>query len=69
MFQARAAPPGQEGQPSAPNEIRGTSLEGGTRYSIATGDSIFVPANLPHQFFVEKGKHFVITIVKLPPRP
>ena len=56
------------GQPSAPDEIRGTALEGGTRYPIAKGDSIYVPANMPHQFFVEKGKHFVITIVKVPPK-
>jgi mannose-6-phosphate isomerase-like protein (cupin superfamily) len=56
------------GQQSAPDEIRGTSMEGGTRYPIAAGDSIFVPANTPHQFFVEKGKHWVITIVKVPPR-
>jgi mannose-6-phosphate isomerase-like protein (cupin superfamily) len=57
------------GQPSAPDEIRGTSLEGGMRYPLSTGDSIYVPANMPHQFFVEKGKHFVITIVKVPPKP
>ena len=56
------------GQPSAPDEIRGTSLEGGTRYPIAAGDSIYIPANVPHQFFVEKGKHWVITIVKVPPK-
>jgi len=56
------------GQTSAPDEIRGTSLEGGTRYPITAGDSIFIPANMPHQFFVEKGKHWVITIVKVPPK-
>jgi mannose-6-phosphate isomerase-like protein (cupin superfamily) len=56
------------GQQSAADEIRGTSLEGGNRYPIAAGDSIFIPANMPHQFFVDKGKHFVITIVKVPPK-
>ncbi len=56
------------GQQSSPDEIRGTSLEGGTRYPIAAGDSIYIPANTPHQFFVEKGKHWVITIVKVPPK-
>jgi hypothetical protein len=24
---------------------------------------------MPHQFFVEKGKHWVITIVKITPKP
>lgn len=56
------------GQQSAPDEIRGTSIDGGARQTIAAGDSIFIPANMPHQFFVEKGKHFVITIVKVPPK-
>jgi len=54
------------GKQDRPDEIRGTSIEGGTRYAIAPGDSIYIPANMPHQFFVEKGKHFVITIVKVP---
>ena len=57
------------GKQDRPDELRGTSIEGGTRYAIAKGDSIYIPANMPHQFFVEKGKHFMITIVKLPPQP
>ena len=56
------------GQRTAPDEIRGDSLEGGTRYPIAVGDSIYIPAGVPHQFFVEDGKHFFITIVKVPPK-
>ena len=57
------------GQPSGPDEVRGTSIEGGTRYAVAAGDTLYVPANTPHQFFVEKGKHWVITIVKITPKP
>jgi|KBSSwiStaDraftv2_1062776.scaffolds.fasta_scaffold85698_2 mannose-6-phosphate isomerase-like protein (cupin superfamily) len=57
------------GQPSAPDEIRGDSIEGGTRYPVAAGDTLYIPANVPHQFFVEKGKHWVITIVKITPKP
>ena len=56
------------GQQTAPDEIRGDSIDGGTRYPIAAGDSIYVPAGTPHQFFVENGKHFFITIVKVPPK-
>jgi mannose-6-phosphate isomerase-like protein (cupin superfamily) len=56
------------GQQTAPDEIRGDSVEGGTRYSIAAGDSIYVPAGVAHQFLVEDGKHFLITIVKVPPK-
>jgi mannose-6-phosphate isomerase-like protein (cupin superfamily) len=57
------------GQPSAADEIRGESIEGGTRYPVAAGDTLYIPANTPHQFFVEKGKHWVITIVKITPKP
>jgi mannose-6-phosphate isomerase-like protein (cupin superfamily) len=56
------------GQQTAPDEIRGDSIDGGTRYPIAAGDSIYIPAGTPHQFFVENGKHFFITIVKVPPK-
>ena len=54
------------GKQERPDELRGTSIDGGMRYPIAAGDSIYIPANMAHQFFVEKGKHFVITIVKVP---
>jgi mannose-6-phosphate isomerase-like protein (cupin superfamily) len=57
------------GQPSGADEIRGESIEGGTRYPVTAGDTIYIPANTPHQFFVEKGKHWVITIVKITPKP
>jgi mannose-6-phosphate isomerase-like protein (cupin superfamily) len=56
------------GKVDRPNEIRGNSIESGTRYPIGPGDSIYIPAKMPHQFFVEKGKHFVITIVKVTPQ-
>src|SRR6188768_1630421 len=56
------------GKPSATDGIRGDSIEGGTRYPIKTGDTIYIPANMPHQFFVEKGKHWVITLVKITPK-
>ena len=51
------------GQPGGQDEIRGDSIEGGTRYPVAAGDTIYIPANTPHQFFVEKGKHWVFGIV------
>jgi mannose-6-phosphate isomerase-like protein (cupin superfamily) len=57
------------GKPTGADEIRGDSIEGGTRYLVAAGDTLYVPANMPHQFFVEKGKHWVITIVKITPKP
>jgi len=57
------------GKTARADEIRGDSIEGGTRYAVAAGDSIYIPANVPHQFFVENGKHFVINMVKITPQP
>ena len=56
------------GKPARPNEIRGDSIDGGTRYPVSAGDTLYIPANTPHQFFVEKGKHWVITMVKITPK-
>jgi mannose-6-phosphate isomerase-like protein (cupin superfamily) len=53
------------GKPERANELRGDSIEGGTRYSVAAGDSLYIPAGMPHQFFVDAGEHLAITIVKL----
>ena len=57
------------GQTTTPDEIRGESIEGGTLYPVKAGDTLYIPANMPHQFFVEKGKHWVITLVKITPKP
>lgn len=37
---------------TAENEIRGTSIEGGTEHKVAAGDVIHIPANTPHQFLL-----------------
>jgi mannose-6-phosphate isomerase-like protein (cupin superfamily) len=57
------------GKPDRPGEIRGDSIEGGTRYAVKAGDTLYIPSGMPHQFFVDKGKHWVITIVKITPKP
>jgi len=58
-----------EGKPSAPDEVRGKSIEGGTRYPIAAGDVLYIPANTVHQFIVEQGKSFTAMVVKITPKP
>ena len=57
-----------EGKRSGPGEQRGTAIIDGTKYPVAAGDMIYVPANTPHQFLVEPGKHFTATIVKITPK-
>ena len=37
------------GQTTAPNEIRGTSIEGGERQALKAGDVVHVPVKTPHQ--------------------
>ena len=53
-----------EGQATAVGEIRGKAIEGGKRYPMAAGDSLYIPINVPHQFLVEPGQHLVTVIVK-----
>jgi mannose-6-phosphate isomerase-like protein (cupin superfamily) len=58
-----------EGKPSAPDEVRGKSIEGGTRYPIAAGDVLYIPANTVHQFLMEPGQSFTAMVVKITPKP
>ena len=57
-----------EGKPSGTDEIRGKSIEGGTRYPITAGDILYIPANTVHQFLVEPGKNFTAMVVKITPK-
>ncbi len=58
-----------DGRATAPGEQRGPAMRGGTTHAFKTGDVIFIPANTVHQFLVAPGKHFVVTIVKITPKP
>ncbi len=46
-------------------EIRGTSIEGGDRHSLATGDIVHIPAGTPHQVLIHKGHPFTYFVVKV----
>jgi mannose-6-phosphate isomerase-like protein (cupin superfamily) len=48
---------------SAPNEIRGASIEGGQKQKLSAGDIIYIPAKVPHQLLVE-GKQFTYFVIK-----
>lgn len=45
-------------------EIRGTSISGGERHTLQTGDIIHIPAGVPHQLLIEQGAfdYFVIKV-------
>jgi mannose-6-phosphate isomerase-like protein (cupin superfamily) len=58
----------KNGRSTGPGEVRGDTVEGAKRYRLATGDSLFIPIGIPHQFLVGPGEHLVTLIVKVVPR-
>jgi mannose-6-phosphate isomerase-like protein (cupin superfamily) len=46
-------------------EIRGASIEGGTRQELRAGDIAHVPAGVPHQMLVPGDKTFTSFVVKI----
>ena len=50
---------------TAPNEVRGSGIQGGVKHEVGPGDIINVPAGVPHQFFVEKGTTITYFVVKV----
>jgi len=48
-----------------PGEIRGSSIEGGKRHALVTGDIVHISAGVPHQLLLEKGKPFTYFVVKV----
>ena len=50
---------------TAKDEIRGKTLEGGTRYKVTAGDVVYIPANVPHRTIVEAGKHLDVLVIKV----
>jgi len=46
-------------------EIRGSSIEGGTKHSISVGDVIHIPAGVPHQLLIPQGGKFSYFVVKV----
>lgn len=53
------------GKTTAPGEVRGTAIEGGEKRALAPGDVAHIPAKIPHQVLVEKGRQITYAIVKV----
>jgi len=53
-----------DGKTTAPDEIRGTKIEGGQSQTLAEGDIIIVPNDTPHQF-VEVSQPFLYLTLKV----
>jgi mannose-6-phosphate isomerase-like protein (cupin superfamily) len=48
-----------------PGEIRGRSIEGGEKRPLKTGDIIHIPAGMPHQILISRGKPITYFVVKV----
>ena len=50
---------------TAPGEIRGKSVDGGSRQDVKAGDVVHIPAGLPHQTLVSPGNSVTYFVVKV----
>ena len=50
---------------TAPNEVRGPSIKGGTRHALSAGDVVHIPAKIAHQLLIAHGKEFTYFVVKV----
>lgn len=48
----------------SPGELRGKSVEGGTRQEVKAGDVVHIPAGMPHQMLVPDGETVTYFVVK-----
>jgi mannose-6-phosphate isomerase-like protein (cupin superfamily) len=54
-----------DGKTTAPHEMRGTGITGGTERKISTGDVVSIPAKVPHHVKVDAGKEVTYFLVKV----
>jgi mannose-6-phosphate isomerase-like protein (cupin superfamily) len=53
------------GHPTTPGEIRGASITGGEKKILGAGDTVHIPAKIPHQMMVANGKKVTYFVVKV----
>jgi mannose-6-phosphate isomerase-like protein (cupin superfamily) len=50
---------------TAPNELRGTGIEGGTSQKLGLGDVVHIQPNVPHQMMIAPGHTVTYFVVKV----
>ena len=50
---------------TAPNELQGSSIEGGIQIEVSPGDVIHIPAGTPHQFLLKPSTQITYMVVKI----
>lgn len=53
------------GRQTAPGELRGGTITGGTRRPVTPGDVLTVPAGVPHQMLVAEGQSVSYLVLKV----
>jgi mannose-6-phosphate isomerase-like protein (cupin superfamily) len=54
-----------EGKTTAPGEIRGASIKGGTEVKLAAGDVLHIPAKVAHQMLLAPGAKLTYFVAKV----
>jgi mannose-6-phosphate isomerase-like protein (cupin superfamily) len=54
-----------DGRKSGEGEMLAPSIKGGMEKKLAAGDVVTIPAKLPHQLKLDKGKEFTYFVVKV----
>jgi mannose-6-phosphate isomerase-like protein (cupin superfamily) len=54
-----------DGKTTAPGEIRGASIRGGTEVKLGAGDMLHIPAKVPHQMLLAAGKQVTYFVAKV----
>ena len=49
---------------TGPGEVRGKSVEGGSRQDVSAGDVVHIPAGVPHQTLVPDGSTVTYFVIK-----
>lgn len=48
-----------------PNEVRGSSINGGETKQLSVGDIVHIPVKVPHQLKIAAGKTFTYLVIKV----
>ncbi len=54
-----------DGKTTAPGEMRGPSIRGGTEVTLGAGDVLHIPAKVPHQMKLDAGKQVTYFVTKV----
>ena len=54
-----------DGKTTAPNEIRGSGIDGGETHPLKAGDVVHIPPRTPHQVVLKKGQSIDYVALKV----